>query len=96
MLKEKLSPSPALQLCSRCLSHEIESWMNEKWAELNEDAKKSVVEELRTIKLTQGNCIVCNNSIISDGTIGRIRIILNDKSVPEKTQREFKKLFCII
>ena len=75
MLKEKLSPSPALQLCSRCLSHEIESWMNEKWAELNEDAKKSVVEELRTIKLTQGNCIVCNNSIISDGTIGRIRII---------------------
>ena len=67
--------------------------MDERWAELNEEAKKTIVEELGAIKLKQGNCIVCNNSIISDDTIERIMTILKENNVSGKTQKEYKKLF---
>lgn len=91
----KQNPSSTLQLCSRCLSHEIQGWMNEKWKELHEEARKQILEELRAIRLREGNCIVCNNSIVSADTIERIMIILNQNNVSEKTKKEFQKLFCV-
>lgn len=83
-----------LQLCSRCLSNEITSWVNEKWAELDEKTKKQVREELTTVRLVNGKCIVCNNTLISENTAQNILKILEQNNVDEKIKKEFGKFFC--
>lgn len=83
-----------LEICSRCLNHEINSWINEKWNEINEDVRVKINEELKTIKLVQGKCIVCNNSLVSQGTAENILSVLEENNISEKIREEFKKLFC--
>lgn len=88
-----IQTSSRLQLCSRCLSHEINSWVNEKWTELDENIKRQVREELTSIELTNGKCIVCNNSLVSKGTSENILSILERNESSKKIKTEFKKLF---
>ncbi len=83
-----------LEICSKCLNHEINSWINEKWNEINENTRVKITEELKTIKLVQGKCIVCNNSLISQGTSENILSVLEENKVSKETINEFKKLFC--
>ena len=83
-----------LEICSKCLNHEINSWINEKWNEINESTRVKITEELKTIKLVQGKCIVCNNSLISQGTSENILSVLEENKVSKETINEFKKLFC--
>lgn len=92
-------PSPTttktltMQLCSRCLSNEVNSWVSEKWAELDEETKKQIREELKDIKLMNGNCIVCSNSLIAESTSENIFKILEQNKTPEKLKKEFKRFF---
>jgi hypothetical protein len=83
-----------LQLCSRCLFQEIGSWINEKWTGLDEEVKKQINEELKAIRLRQGRCIVCDNSLVSDGTTGKILEILEENNISSKIRKEFKRFFC--
>jgi len=94
MLKQKSSPT-SIQLCSKCLSYEIESWIGDNWKDINDEARKKIVEELKTIKLEQGECLVCSNSLISDNTIERVYEILNETNVSEEKKKEFQRLFGI-
>ena len=86
----------ALELCSRCLSHEINSWVADNWQLLNEETKKQIREEIKTIKLKPGSCIVCNHNSIADSTSENILKILSGNKVPEKLQQEFEKDFCLV
>ena len=83
-----------LEICSKCLNHEINSWINDRWNEINENTRVKITEELKTIKLVQGKCIVCNNSLISQGTAENILSVLEENKVSKETINEFKKLFC--
>jgi len=82
-------------LCSRCLSHEVNSWINENWKSLDEETKNQILQELKAIKLRKGKCIVCNSDLVSDGTSEEILKILEQNKVDEKLKRQFKKFFCI-
>jgi hypothetical protein len=91
MVKQKLTTS--LQFCSRCLNQEINSWVNERWQYINDEARIEVLQELRTIKLKQGECLVCKNSLISDDTPIKVLKILEENKVPDKITGEFRKYF---
>jgi len=92
---QQKSSRTIIQLCSRCLANEINNWVNDKWKELSEEAKKQIHQELKTIKLSSGSCIVCENSLVSDGTSERILEMLKNCEVPEKTTKEFKRFFVL-
>ncbi|MBU1136100.1 MAG: hypothetical protein ABIG37_03810 [Nanoarchaeota archaeon] len=82
-----------LNICSKCLSHEINSWMNEKWKDLNQEINKQILEELKTIKLKSGGCIVCDNSLIADKTTEKILRILEENNIKPGVKKEFKDFF---
>ena len=82
-----------LELCSRCLSYEINNWINENWKYITDEARKEMLQELKTIRLKQGECIVCKNGMISDNTLGKILRILKENKTQENITKEFKKLF---
>lgn len=86
----------ALEICSKCISHEINSWIIDQGVRLNPEITKQVAEELRAIKLAPGKCIVCNHDIISQGVIENIIKVFEKNKVSEVVQKEFKNLFCII
>ncbi len=85
----------SIPLCSRCMSHEITSWMNEKWKELDEEVRREIIEELKTIKLRIGECIVCKNNLVSVDTPEKILRIMEENNIPNKTRKEFEKFFLI-
>ena len=82
-----------LNICSRCFNHEVNSWINENWSVLNEETKKAIHEELKTIKIKEGKCLVCEDAIVSDGTAEKIFDVLKANKVSPKTRSEFKKFF---
>jgi len=82
-----------LQLCSRCINHEINSWINENWKEFNEDTKKAIYMELKSISLRLGKCIVCNNTLVSKGTSAKIFKILKENKISPRATKEFKQYF---
>ncbi len=89
------NPLKSLHLCSRCLSHEINSWTNEKWKDLDEEVKRQINEELKTIKLRPGECIVCKNTLVSMDTAERILEILKENKVKEEVIEEFESFFLL-
>lgn len=84
---------PILQFCSRCLNQEINSWVNERWQYINEEAKRQILQELRAIKLKQGECLVCKNALISDTASVNVLKILEENNVPANYKEEFRKFF---
>ncbi len=83
-----------LHICSRCISHEIGSWISDKVGELDLEAIQKINQELRAIKIKQGKCIVCNGNFVSENTIENVIKILEEQKVSNKVQEEFKNLFC--
>jgi len=81
------------EFCSRCLNLEINSWINERWRDVNEEAKKQIMQELKAIKLKQGQCLVCKNSLVSDNSAINILKILEETKISEKIREEFRKYF---
>lgn len=81
-----------LSICSRCLSHEISSWVTEKSGFLSPEIISKIFLELRDIKLKQGECIVCNNSKIAENCVERIIKIL-EKENQELLKQEFINMF---
>ena len=90
----QISKTNKIQLCSRCINHEINSWVNEKWKELNEEVKRQIYQELRSVKLKSGECIVCGNKLVSDRTPERILGILEENKTGDKVVGEFRNFFC--
>ncbi len=82
-----------LSLCSRCLSNEINGWVNDRWKELNDEARRDIYQELKTIKLNEGECIVCGNHLVSKEILTKILRILQESDTSEKTVNEFKQFF---
>jgi len=91
MARQKLTIP--LQFCSRCLNQEINSWVNERWQFMNDKARREILQELKAIKLKQGECIVCRNSLVSDDTPEKILRILGENKVSIDIIKEFKKYF---
>ncbi len=82
-----------LELCSRCINHEINSWIEENWKFLDEETKKLIHEELKAIRLKDGKCIVCSSSLVASETSLRILDILKEKKIQEDVVEQFKKFF---
>lgn len=83
-----------IPLCSRCMNYEINSWLNENINNVNPESMKEINQELRAIKLTEGQCIVCNHKMISDDICHRILRILEESRLNGKTVEDFRKFFC--
>jgi len=82
-----------IQLCSSCLKHEIASWVNERIINLKDERANKIRQELKTIRLTDGECIVCKNNKISNGSFINILKLL-EKTKAEKTIiNEFAGMF---
>jgi|SRR3989344_2552451 len=96
MLKQLSSTIRPLDICSRCLNHEINSWVNENWSVIDEETKKQIREELKAIKLKQGKCLVCNNFVVSEGAMEKILEILEENNISSKIKDEFRKSFFVI
>ena len=86
----QIKPIP---LCSRCIAYEINSWVFENAAKLGEETTQKVREELKAIKLQEGECLVCKNGLISVDSAQNIIKIFEKNKVDEKTKKEFIRLF---
>lgn len=86
----------AIPLCSRCIVYEINNWIADKRGLVNPEASQQIREELKTIKLKSGECVVCNHSLISDNTFENILKIFEKHKVSGELQEEFRKLFGFI
>lgn len=84
-----------LNLCARCLSNEINSWVEENWKNLNDDAKIQIREILKTIKLKEGECIVCKNSFVSDNASQKVLNILKSENSAKSVIGDFRKSFVV-
>ncbi len=85
-----------LPLCSQCLRHEVNSWVNENWKGLDVNTKLRIREELKGIRLKEGECIVCGSGKIAKGTGSNILEILEDKEIKDNLKNQFMKYFCLI
>ena len=84
-----------LPICSRCIVHEINSWIIDKRGAINPETTQKIREELKVIKLKAGECIVCSSNFISDGTCEDIVKILKKDKADEKMMEDFQKDFCL-
>ncbi len=83
----------AIPLCSRCIVHEVSNWIADKRGLVNPEASQQIREELKSVKLKSGECVVCSHSLISDNTFENILKIFEKHKVSGELQTEFKKLF---
>jgi len=93
MIKMTQHEYSALELCSRCIHHEINSWLDERWQEIDLATKNLIIQELRTVKLKPGVCVACNNTLIADKMAENVLGILKERKINEAITREFKKYF---
>jgi len=83
-----------LPICSKCINYEISGWLNENKEKLSKDSKLGMREQLRSMKLKQGECIVCNHNSVTEGVAEKILDILNENEEVEKLKEDFAKSFC--
>ena len=86
-----MTKSTPIQLCSRCTVNEIACWVFENQLKIEPDVIKQVREELKDIKLHDGECIVCNNKRVSEGCFERVLSILEKYKSSQGVIEEFKK-----
>lgn len=82
-----------IELCSSCLKHEVSSWINERVNELNSKAKEKIIEELKSIRLKEGICIVCNKNQTTDNSFINILKILEKTRAENMIIYEFARMF---
>jgi hypothetical protein len=85
-----------LPLCSKCIRHEVNSWVNENWKDLDIETKLKIREELKGVKLGEGECIVCKSNKIAKETASNILEILKEKEIKDDLKSQFMKYFCLI
>ena len=68
--------------------------MNENWKCFGEETKQLIYQELKSIAIKPGQCIVCSNSLVADKTTERILSILKENKLPIKITKEFNRYFC--
>lgn len=68
--------------------------MNEKLSVLSPDITRKIREELKSINITDGECIVCKNSKVSADVSKEILKILEKFKADRKIKNEFAKMFC--
>ena len=83
----------SLPLCSRCMIHEINSWILDKSGKIDPDATQQVREELKSIRLKPGECLVCRHTTVADGCFENILKVFDKNKVGKAIVEEFKKLF---
>lgn len=84
----------SLPICSRCMQHEINSWLNENLQKISSAIIQKIHEELASIRLSSGQCIVCNSNIIVSNLSENILKIMEKYKTEEAIKKEFKKYFC--
>lgn len=89
MYKQICKPLP---ICSKCIQHEINSWINENIQNLNITLVQKIREEMKRVKLNPGECIVCHENKTAD-VAEKVVNILDEKVDKEKVE-EFKRYFC--
>jgi len=93
MIKTNQPTFSAPELCSRCIHHEINGWLDERWQEIDLDTKNIILQELRTVKLRPGVCVACNNTLIADRMAEKVLTILEERKIEDAIKQEFKKYF---
>lgn len=83
----------ALPLCPRCLAHELTNWLNEKFLDLTPEVNLKIREELKDIKVLEGECLVCKSSRVSEKSLVNIMKIFEEHSINPQLVEEFRKLF---
>ena len=84
----------SIPLCSRCAAHEISNWVWENSSKIDKELLTQISLELRDIKLTDGECLVCRHKKIADNCTENILKIL-EKNNQQEIKSEFEKLFLI-
>lgn len=82
-----------VQLCSRCAVHEIASWALDNQLKLEPETIKQIREELKDIKLKEGECLVCNHNKVADSISEKILSVLETSKTNKAVVSEFKNLF---
>lgn len=90
-IRQKIIDS--IPLCSRCMVHEINSWIADKRGAIDPDATQQIREELKDVKLASGSCLVCNHDKVSANTFENILKIFEKNKIESVIVNEFKKLF---
>jgi hypothetical protein len=67
--------------------------MNENWKYFSEETKQLIYQELKSIAIKPGQCIVCNNSLVSDKTTENISLILKENKINDRIVKEYEKFF---
>jgi hypothetical protein len=89
MRKNKLS---GVELCSRCAVTEIAGWVYENQLRLEPDTIREIREELKDIRLRDGECVVCKRDKVVDNCFSKILgIMQRDKKIERGVIDEFKK-----
>ena len=73
--------------------HEIASWVFDKRQELSEETCQLIREELKDIKLREGECLVCNGKLVSADCFENILKILEKNKLNNHAVDEFRTLF---
>ncbi len=83
----------SIPLCSRCAVHELTEWINEKLNCLNIETTQKIREEIKSIKLTEGECIVCRKQLVSDRLFESVLKVFEKNQAPKEITEEFRRLF---
>lgn len=83
--------SSIIKLCSRCIVNEVANWVFENQLQLEPETIKQIREELKDIKLKEGECLVCNNKRVSEGCFERVLSILEADKANSEIITGFKK-----
>lgn len=80
-------------LCARCASYELNEWLNENLGNVKLELAKAIREELKSINLSDGNCIVCNQNKNSYGWFEKISKLLEKYNAQDELKKEFSEYF---
>jgi len=75
------------------MTYEINNWVFENASRLKTEITQQIREELKAIRLREGECIVCNEKKISADCFENIIKIFEKYKVQEEIKNEFMKSF---
>ncbi|MBI2630134.1 hypothetical protein HYW76_03455 [Candidatus Pacearchaeota archaeon] len=90
---KKTNNTSILKLCSRCAFNEMSLWINDKSGEIKPEITQRIMQEIKSIKLVPGECIVCRHNIVSSDCFESILKILEKNRVSSELILEFKHVF---
>ena len=83
----------SIPLCPKCIKHELNSWLNEKIPKIKGEIIMQIRQEIRSITLDKGNCIVCNSNKVTKGLFENIISVLNKNRIDNSIKKEFTEMF---